>query len=291
MNVTFDARKAVYAYTQAFQKLRRLEGFHHRDTLRAEAGSILKKWAGVTKVATQKQADYRARYRAGKRAFGNVQSIDKNPYRISVNTGLRGGEVGAVWYKTRGGFDSDQRAARKKRGLAANGVFRLAGFVTDGGGFRPAGVRWKRDDWNKIASGAELYAMNLREQLSIGRESIGFARQSVVQIADQLGIDLLTVKGQGISAAGIKKARTAMASSGKFYTNGSGTQGGNETRFYVRLFTHLPFSDKIGMDRSLVGVLQGRAKFIETAYKKGAFDSMKSAARSFPNLINTSRLN
>lgn len=291
MKVTLDARDVVRGYQSAFGLLRQLPGFKQSTFLRAEAGSLLKQWAGLTKVTTQEQADYRARYRAGKRAFGDVGSVDRNPYRISVNTGLRGGYPGEVWFKTRGGFSADQKASRKKQGKAANGVFQQAGRITNSGQFIPAWIHYRANDWDKIASGAQLYAMNLAEQLRIGRESVGFARQSVVQIADQLGIDLIAVKGRGVSPAGIRKARAAIASNGKSYVNGSGTQGGDEVKFYVSMFSRLQFGHKIGMDRDLLSVINGRRKFIETAYRKGAFDSMKSAARAFPNLVSTASLN
>ncbi len=44
--------------------------------------------------------------------------------------------------------------------------------------------------------------------LARGRASVGMARQSVVQIADALGIDLAAVAGQGISAATIGDKKT-----------------------------------------------------------------------------------
>jgi hypothetical protein len=238
--------------------------------LRAEAGSILKKWAGVTKVADRESADERARYRAGKRAFGNLGGASKNQYRLSVNTGVRGGIPGWVWY------------------MHPSNRFMLAGYIDDSGGVHPNPQRrFKNEAWSQISSGMQVYGGHLSTLLPHAHKSIGLARQSVIQIADSLGIDLSAVQGQGVSAAGINKARAAIASSGRAYKNGLGSQGGDDAKAFVQLINRLPFGVKSGMDRGLAGVLSGRAKFIETAYKKGAFDSAKNAAKSFPNVFKT----
>jgi len=119
-----------------------------------------------------------------------------------------------------------------------------------------------------------------------GRRSVGLARQSVVQIADALGIDLLTVKGGGtLSDAGIAKARAALASNGQSYRNGIGLQGGNKVYDHVDLINTLPYGRKIGMDRTLLSVLNGQNKYFEKSYAKGAFDSQRKACAGYPNLF------
>jgi hypothetical protein len=266
--VAVDASAAVAAWTKAFQRLRELPGFDHRKVLIAEAGSILKTWAGRTKVATKEQADFRARYRAGKAAFGNVSGISGNPYRISVNTGARGGFPGEVWYRHR-----------------MSGKFQQAGVIDDSGRFTPAWIHWKSAAWQGIREGSERYGQELARALPFARKSIGLAQQSIVQIADDLGIDLAAVKGTGISAARVGVARGAVASTGKRFKNGTGLKSGDGSRFEVVFRNHLPFCVKSGMDRTLRGVIAGRAKFIETAYRKGAMDSARNAAKSFPNVI------
>jgi hypothetical protein len=273
MTVKLDASGAAAAYSAAFRKLRQLPGFDQRLVLRAEAGSIIKKWAGITKVGTREAAELRARYRAGKRAFGSLGGSSDNQYRITVNTGSRGGVPGWTWYKHPGG-----------------GVM-LAGYIDERGVIHPNPYRrFKPEAWSMILAGMEAYADSLAGLLPQSLKSIGLARQSVIQIADELGIDLNSVSGQGISSAGIAKARAAIASTGKTHKNGFGSQGGDDVRYHVRLLNRLPFGVKSGMDRQLATVLSGRAKFIETAYKKGAFGSMTTVARSFPNVFKTLRL-
>jgi hypothetical protein len=273
MVVKMDATKAIDAYKRAFKHLHQLPGYEPRAVLRAEAGSILKRWAGLVKVATPQQADWRARYRAGKRAFGAVSHIDRNPYRISVNTGLRGGEVGWVWYKHPGGG------------------FIPAGIISDNGTITPNHIRFKPEVWSSVVAGMEAYADSLAGLLPFAQKSIGMGRQSVVQIADELGIDLSTVQGMGASASAIAKARAAIASTGKSYKNGFGTQGGSGwIKSWVRLETRMPKGAAMGMDRALVTAVSGRAKFITRAYKKGAFDSIDRAARAFPNVFRQIKL-
>jgi hypothetical protein len=277
MRARVDTSQVVRAYQTAFNRIAQLTGFDQRAILLGEAGVILKTWAGRTKVAKPEQAMQRARYRAGKRTFGDVSSASTNPYGISINTGAKHGYPGVVWFRTR------------------NKKFQQAGVITNKGDWVPGSgvvfypVHFRDSDWAKIDAGARAYAGWLRALLPVAEKSVGLARQSVIQIADSLGIDLTQVKGGGtLSAAGIAKARAAIASNGRAYVNGRGSHWGNAVRYHVQLINRLPYGIKAGMDRTLAGVLAGRVKYFETSYKKGAFDSIKSAARAFPNIVRVS---
>jgi hypothetical protein len=269
MNIRLDATQVSRTYSAAFRRLRELPGFDHQVLLRAEMGSILKAWAGKTKVGTAKQADFRARYRAGKAAFGDVGHASSNPYSISVNTGLRGGYPGEVWFRT-----------RAKR-------FQQAGRITNAGKFIPAFTHFRASDWSRINEGAQAYAQKLATLLPNAIKSVGLARQSVVQIADALKIDLNSVSGAGISSAGIAKARAAIASSGVFHQNGFGNQDGDAITCYIEGITRLPYGRAAGLDTALDLVMVNRAKYIETSYRKGAFDSIARVQRAFPNVFKT----
>ncbi len=273
MNVRIDPSRAVAAYSSAFRKLRELEGFSQAQILRAEAGVILKTWAGRTKVANPHAAELFARYRATKRAFGQT-SAGKNPYGISVNSGRRNGVPGVVWFRTK------------------RGKYQEAGLIYPSGYISQRNIHFKDDDWARIEAGMVAYAAELKTILPGAQNAIGLARQSVIQIADALGIDLLSVRGGGqLSSAAITKARGAIASNGRFYQNGIGQAGDAGTTSYVNLFTRFPLGGKIGMDSTLALILAGRAGYIEQSYKKGAFESVRSAAKAFPNLFNLSGLN
>lgn len=275
MKARFDASKIVSAYEQAFRRMRQLEGFSQVELLRAEAGVILKTWAGRTKVAKPDDALLRARYRAGKRAFGYT-NIEKNEYGITVNTGRRGGYPGEVWYK-------HTLASRGKR------RFQQAGLVLDTGAFQPAWIHWKASVWLNIRAGAERYGAELAKLLPHAAKSVGLARQSVIQIADALGIDLTQVKGGGsLSAAGIAKAYAAIASNGRSYRNGTGYQGGDERKFFIHLVNRHPYAVQIGMDQTLLAILSGRVSYIDRAYRSGVFTSVGRSTKAFPNLFKTS---
>lgn len=267
MKITLDASDVMRTYDRGLRRLYALDGFDQRKVLRAETGVILKTWAGRTKVARADTVELYARYRAGKRAFG-LTSAGKNMFGITVNTGRREGTPGMVWFRT----------ARKKWQTPAS--------IYSGGYISQNHLHFKDDDWARIEAGMVTYANELKHILPASQKAVGLARQSVIQIADGLGLDLNAVKGGGsLSAAGIAKARAAIASTGSQYTNGGGTDNGDPVKYYIAFFNTYPMNQKLGMDRALLSIINGRAKYIEQSYKKGAFDSMKNTVRAFPNLF------
>lgn len=278
MNVSVDGSRAAQAYSQAFQRLRTLPGFDHRAILRAEAGSILKIWAGRVKVA--KSQDIRVRVRRQAAYLAGVAPRGRNSdFMVSINTGLRG-EEGRIWFQTRRGLKAGASLAANRRS------FQLVGKIdVHSGRIHYNHLHFRNQDWAVIVEDVNRYREWYQKLLPKAEQSVGLARQSVVQIADQLGIDLESVPGRGISSAGIRKARSAIASNGRAYVNGSGTEAGNVESYYVDLFSRLPYGHRIGMDAALAEVLGGRAKYIETAYAKGAFDSMNGVVRAFPNVF------
>jgi len=276
MNAKLDASEVTAAYTAAFRRLRALTGFDTKAVLRAEAGSILKAWAATVKVKTEEMVERSARTSIGKR-MGIISGGGNNPYGITVNTGAQKLDTrGNVWFRTR------------------NKKFQLVGHITSGGSFITEHKHYRAQDWAKIKSGAQQYASQLKVRLPMVKKSAGLGRQSVIQIADSLGIDLLQVAGGKLSASAIAKARAAIASTGNNYQNGKGTQGGDDNSAYVELLNTLPYNTKAhttegkGMDNALLWVISGRAKFIQQSYQKGAFDSMARTMKAFPNVFKES---
>lgn len=270
MKATLDARPASRAYAAAFQRLRGMGDFKPKAILRAEMGSILKAWAGRTSVSTEAQIDRRARARVA-HALG-LSKADQNSAHVTINNGARGGFPGEMWFRTR------------------NKRYQQAGRILPNGNFVASNIHFRAADWPLIRHAGEQYGSLYTRRRAAGLKSAGLARQSVIQIADQLGINLNDVAGGGISAAGIAKARAAIASSGGAYTNGTGRESGDEIRSWVEGFTHLPYGQKIGMDRTLLSVVSGRAKYIQTAYAKGAFDGLRKEAAAFPNIFKVGQL-
>lgn len=272
MKLTMDPSAVVSAHSRALRQLAALPGFDHRAILKAEAGVILKTWAGRTKVATNEKTDQRSRLRFAKNE-GFTQSNGLGS--VTINVGVRG-PYGRVWRQVTKAGKSPKR-------------FLLIGQLSN-----DTSVRW-RDRWGTYSSALEPvlnWIDNIRYWIARGRKSQGIARQSVIQIADALGIKLEHVAGGGtLSPAGIAKARAAIASNGRAYRNGTGFTSGDGIRYYIDLLNSLPYNARIGMDRTLTGIIHGRTKFIETSYAKGAFDSIKGVARNFPQLLRVSGMN
>jgi hypothetical protein len=269
MKVAFDGRAAAQAYTRAFRRMWELPGFHPQEALRAEAGIILKAWAGRTKVADNEASVLRRARLDSSKSLGMTRFEGQSP-AITITAGVRG-QVGRIWLKT-----------RKNKPQAVGYAYAEAGSV------HWEHRRFSNTDWSAIVASVNAYRKEYPQRKKEGQRSVGLSRQSVIQIADDLGIDLTKVQGQGVSSAGIAKARAAIASNGRAYRNGTGYTGGDKNMSFVQLINRLPYGHKAGMDRTLAGVLMGRAKFIEQSYAKGAFNSINSAARAFPNLIKVS---
>jgi hypothetical protein len=241
------------------------------EVLRGEAGIILKSCASLTKVATQDKADKKSR-----RALGKRYSLTQAPKigDVSVNLGLKAGRIpGTVWRKV-GAGENRKYLAIGKMSKKFDSVRWLPLRKTSGG------------TWGKYTSSIRPVmdvVDNMPRYIARGRKAIGLARQSWVQIGDALGIDLAAVQGgRAISRQGIAKARAALASDGRAYTNGSGSQLLTQERAQITLINNLPYGIAIGLDKTLLRVIGGRAKYFEQSYAHGAFDTVRKIARAYP---------
>jgi len=279
MSASFDASRTVAAYSSAFRHLQTLPGFSLQQLLRAEAAVILKTWAGRVKVAKASEIDDRARYSALKHLGATQAPL---PGDVSINVGSRG-PSGFVWIRTRGAM-SGNRWGRTTKARP----FSLVGRMSPDGRFVAQWRHYRDADWRNVMDTVIDAEIAINKETRKARVSVGLARQSVVQIADDLGIELENVSGGGnLSAAGIAKARAALTRSGKSVKNGTGKEGGQDTKWFVELMDTLPYGSQIGMPKILSGVLAGRAKFLVMAFEKGAGDSIANARRSFPQVFKT----
>jgi hypothetical protein len=274
----------MQATAQTLRRLAQLTNFSQRQVLLGFAGVVLKTWAGRTKVATQARTDRSSRLHAV-RSLQYTKGSERGD--VTVNAGFKPAPFGRVWIRVREGAGKNNWILAKgpnfsaPTGSATFTMYRRK-FYNGGDTDRSTSFQWMQN--------VNYAQTNVEHKLPIsikkGRRSIGLSRQSVLQIADALGIDLLRVEGGGaLAAAGIAKARNALASSGKAFRNGFGSQGGNETRAYVDLVNRLPYGRAIGMDRTLLGVLAGQNKYFAQSYAKGAFNSQKRAVAAYPNLF------
>lgn len=278
IGVNGDPSSVIAATSQTLRRLTALTGFSQRQVLLGFAGVVLKTWAGRTKVATEAQVDHRMRYRVVRR-LGYTTTAQRGD--VTVNAGYKDKPYGRIWVRVRNPGNN-----RKNYLLALGPNFTAPSGSGVFNQYRPHQSATTMNWVGTVLTAATTVPSAVERAQKSGRQSIGLARQSVVQIADALGIDLLRVQGGGtLSAAGIAKARAALASTGKFYRNGTGAQGGDEIRDYVDLINMLPYGQKIGLDRTLLGVLAGQNKYFEKSYAKGAFDSQRKACAAYPNLF------
>lgn len=282
IKASLDASQVMQSYGHALRRMAELSGFDPKVVLLSETGVILKTWAGRTKVARDEAVDRRT-------VRHIVQYLDFNKATdegdISINMGIRG-PFGRIWVRTHKG----EGGAGKQGGT---GRWRLAGVITPGGqNFRPMKYHWKNATWTDIQEAAEDFAIQYRKKIPKGRRAAQLSRQSIVQIADSLGIDLLAVKGGGtFNAAGLAKARQALATTGRTYANGSGTALGTAEKAVVTILNRLPYGKAIGMDSALVGIIVGRAKYFERSYAAGAFETMGKISKAYPWMRFHSSLN
>jgi len=262
-------------FNQAMVALQRVSGQTMKQVLRSEVGHILKECAAKTKVATEEVIDRKSTLGAVKK-LGLTQAETRG--QVTVNAGWRRNSPAfRVWMKVR------ERAGRKGYILA-----RGAGFSFPEGTatlLKSPGSKAGTDVWLGTVIGAVSSVVRaVPPAIRLGRASIGLARQSWVQIARSLRIDLKTVAGGGISAAGIAKAEAALASDGKAYINGSGREYGDAKKVIIQLTNRLPYVRRAKLDAVLARAINGRANKIAKAMKDGVFNSAKRTLARFPGL-------
>lgn len=265
MSVTFDLDSS--GFRRAIGGLAQFTGASIRPIIRAEAGSILKACVGDTKVASVPDTERRGRLRLIKDA-GYTQAPNKGD--ITVNAGWRPAPYGRVWIKVGSG---------QKFALAREANFRRSR--------ERFGPSWT----SRIAQAAETITSGMTAALRKARGSIGLARQSWVQIADDAGIRLESVPGGRTSAAALAKARDAIASTGVRHANGAAREYVENKTFVLELINGLPYGRKIQLDRILVKNINGRARFFEQNLARGVFDSLAKIARAYPGLRITAGVN
>jgi hypothetical protein len=262
--------------SRAFHAIARNARVAGEQVLRGEAGIILKACAGATKVATAAQTTKRARLRY----LRDQQLTGKNSMvPVTVTAGAKRGTVyGRVHLRTSTGYWRRTHDA----------VFRpVAGMPSSR---KKRGDHYSDHDWLLLQSTIATVRAGIGPAVAAGRKTIGLARQSWVQIADSLGIRLENVKGGRtfaggtISAAGIAKARAAIASNGNSYVNGLSRTERSQKNIILTLINRYPRNRKAKMDVTLAKVLLGRVSFFEKNLRLGVFRSIADTARAYPYL-------
>lgn len=258
----------------ALRTLRRAARASSEEVLYGFAGVVLKACAGKTKVVTQAKADRRsALYTLNKRGLDLTGSSGTQPGDITVNAGWKG-PFGRVWV----------RSPAKRKGTGR--PFRLAGQINKTNfNFRPTPYHWKKGTWIDIMEAAADVAYQMRKAIPAGRKAVTLARQSWVQIADSLNIRLEDVRGGGtLSAAGIAKARAALASTGIYHINGLSRKETQQRGLLLTLINRYPRGRKAGFDATLQGTLIGQVRYFQQNLERGVFNSIQKTVRAYPFL-------
>jgi len=272
MSLTIDITK----FNSMLSELSARVGKPVADVTKAEVGSVLKAWAGNTKVAKPEILERHARKMAvhsmRKTMYGAVKSGKVKPREAYINWGAGKSNAlgtGGIWW----------RASNSKSGKAVFVPIRT------GGGAVPDS-RKNRKAWPAtVQDAANLHESEQERITKASMGAAGLARQSAVQIADSVGIRLEEVKGGGISASGLRKAREAIASNGMVYTNGTGKEYTDAKGTVFELVNNLPYCRRAKMDRGLDRAITGRMGLFRKNIEKGVFDSAATISKKYPNIF------
>lgn len=257
-------------FNHSIRSIAAASGMAAKDVLRAEAGVILKTWAGRTKVSTKENAIKRGRKRLLRSLGLTNNDLGEG---VTINAGIKKSKIpGLLWIKP----------LRVGKGS----TWRVGGTVSDTGEFKVGyGRRNHFSDmqWSSARNAAAKFGQRVAKALAMAENTVGLGRQSVIQIADALGIKLELVRGGGtLSAEGIAKARFALAANGHRYVNGTGGQFERVNRFFIELVNRYPKNEKIKMDRTLAGVIAGRIQYFDKNMEQGVFLAQRRVAQKYP---------
>lgn len=268
-----NADEIAAKFSESLRTIAKLQGFSEQTVTLAECGVILKSCAYRTKVAKPDATLLRTRTRVLRDA-----GLTKGNLTITINTGARGA-AGRVWALVGDGPKKGASAKANRR------AFLLAGQMSDDAQkFTPTKFHFKNQRWWDIKFSTDEYSDKFRRALPLAKQSAGLARQSWVQIADDLGLILEDIPGgDPLSTAAIAKARAAIASNGRTYANGTAGQAYEANKsFFATLKNSLPYNVKAGLDRIMLGVLAGRAKFFEQNVERQVFASHSATVKAYP---------
>lgn len=237
-----------------------------KEVVRAEVGSILKQCVGETKVATNDMLKIKGQLKAG-------QIVEVTGGQdVTINVGRRNkGTYGRVFYRTDvGNF----------RRTHDEGFQPVAGMPSKKR--NKPGDLYKNYKWLTIRDAILKFKAEVKKQVPLARGSLGLARQSWVQIAKGLGIDLKAVPGGRASAAAITKAEAAIASDGRRYINGQGQAFSTNKSYIARLTNSLPYNRAVGLDPIIRRVIRGRTQFFKQNMARGVFQDIKKTLRAYP---------
>lgn len=263
-----NADEIASQFSESLRTIAKLQGFSEKVVTLAEVGVVLKTCAGRTKVAKPDGIELRTKGRVLRSL-----NLTNGKLNVTINSGLRR-NGGRVWANVR----------NLERGKNNGSAWLLAGQMSDDAQkFTPTKYHFKNQLWWDIRDSVNEYATKYRRALPMAKDSAGLARQSWIQMADDLGIILEDIPGGGASPAAIAKARRAMASNGQKYQNGIGNDEGKPGESYFAVLTNrLPYWPKLKFDTMILTVLNGRTQYFQKNVENAVFASHAQTVRAYP---------
>jgi hypothetical protein len=150
----------------------------------------------------------------------------------------------------------------------------------EGLGFGDGDRRWSAERWARFKAFDRLAeAHRKKNDPKEALKSRGLSKQSWLQIADDLGIDI------GAPAY----VRNARPSNGRYYKNGRGTRLLEDAAMYIELINDHPLVvDKLGGAQILQAAINTRMKAFKIDMEKGVFSDVLTRARRYPGIFTTS---
>lgn len=245
-------------FTQAGRAISDAVGASFEKWAMGEMGVVLREWTSHIPETTPAAARLRSRGRATKEI--GVHSL--KAWSTTVNTGRKGGKVGLAWFRTR------------------RGKFQPVGVISDEGEFDASHLHYKSQDAMKISMALNSYAGLLPRVIEAGQQAIGLARNSVIQIADSLGIALEQVRGHG--SIDFSRARAARPSNGQFYQNGYGIKAGKDDNFSVEAVNTYSRIAESKVDVALDEVLSNRFAYHMQNLQAALAKDARAIASAYP---------
>lgn len=243
-------------FNRAMVDLQRVSGQTMKQVLRSETAEILNVCVKRTKVAKKEVVQRRAQLKVIKK---EELTQARHPGQTTVNAGWKkAAPYGRVWLKVRPG------------GKNSFVLGRGPDFSS------PAGrsIAPRTGDWAEfVTHSAMLVTSKVPEAIRRGFSSIGLARQSWVQMAESLRLNL----------RGLGDGEDAGAARSK-YQNGIGTERGDGEKYVITLTNRLPYGRRAKLDAIMARAINSRATAFYSAVKRGVFDSTKKTLAKYPGL-------
>lgn len=267
--LTLDTRGFTAAINGIASSLTRLGEMPSTDiVLRNEIGVVVEKCIRETKLAsaTAIQKKFKAK--------GNSASAPG--VAMSVNSGIRGGLTGRVWYGESPAASTTvtekQRAALQRRADKSGRGGKVWIIMEDA--INPGAGMLSRFQALDAAREAKIRGP-LKKALADALAARGLARNSWYQIAARLGIAVR-------AGSQVEKARP---SNGATYQPGNGAKGRVAASIFYDISNSYPFHlFKIDGARILSYAIQGRIGFFNKNMELGVFKDLAAIARKYPGL-------